>query len=266
MHGMSEILFWGGGSVAFTLLGLFICRKFFKPIDVHGHAELLIAIVTIVGTLVSVLLGLLVSSAVDQYHSLESSIDSEATSVADIYRISRGMPEKFAQAMQPLCIDYCELTVKDEWPAMKHGELSPAVTKVYSRINDQIVGFRPENQAEASLQQSLLKAATDLGHSRRERIVAVTSTWIDRMLPILSICAFIVLAISYLHVGPQTTAVHRVLLSFVAMALGSNIGLIYTMSKPFASDWTMAPDQFELNAKYMRAFQNKTITNESQPK
>lgn len=254
MHGLSEILLWGGGSVAFTLVGLWLNQKFFKPIDVHGHAELLIAIVTIVGTLVSVLLGLLVSSAVDQYHSLESSIDSEATSVADIYRLSRGMPDKFSSVVQPLCIEYCDRTVQDEWPAMKKGELSPAVTKIYSQINDDIVRFHPESQAEASLQQSLLKASTDLGHSRRERIVAVTSTWIDRMLPILCICSFIVLAVSYLHVGSKTSTVHRVVLSFVAMALGSNIGLIYTMSKPFASDWTMAPDQFELNAKYMRQY------------
>lgn len=259
MFGYSGIVLWISGSVAVALIGLWVSKKFLKPIDVHSNAEFLIATVTIVGTLVSVVLGLLVSSSVDQYRAMESSIDTEATSISDVYRLSRGLPSRPASVLASLCIDYCNLTVKDEWPSMELKQPSTTITATYAKLNDVIVGFHPANVAEANIQQSLLSSLGELGRSRRERVVAVQSDWIQQLLPILLMCAIIVVLISYLYVQTRPSKLDATLVSFVAIALGSNIGLILLMSAPLGGHWNVAPPQFVLNSKVMQEYKNTPL-------
>jgi hypothetical protein len=257
--GLGEILCWGGGSVALSLGGLYLSKKILKQIDVRGNVDILVAVVTIVGTLVSVVLGLLVSSSVDQYRTMESSVDAEASAIVSLFRMSRGLPAKTGSVLQSLCIDYCDHTISDEWPAMKRGGISHEVTAIYARLNDQIVGFQPATVGESNIQQSLLSELVRVGDNRRARVVAVQSNWTQRMLPILFMCTIIVLAITYIYADEKPSKLHTVLVAFVAIALGSNIGLMCVMSRPFASTGSIAPDQFELNAKVMREYKDTPL-------
>src|SRR5262245_17026661 len=128
MSGLAEIFMYVGGSIAFALAALYITKKFAKPIDVKSAADFLLASVTIIGTLVSVVLGLLVSTSVDRYREMESCVDCEATTIAAIYRNARALPHDPKFIVQALCIEYCDHAVNDEWPDMSHGKMSDALT------------------------------------------------------------------------------------------------------------------------------------------
>jgi Protein of unknown function (DUF4239) len=250
---LSPLVYWAAAFLIISLLGLFISRKTVK-IDLEKNGDLIIAMLTILGTLVSVLLGLLVSSADDQYRSLEASVNSEATSLNEVFRLSRGLPPATAALLQSHCLDYCEKVRTEEWPAMKHGQTSPAVTHVYAGLSDAIVHFRPANSGEQMIQAQLLNATSQVGQNRGLRVVASRSTWTHRLLPLIMTCAIVVLACSYLYAGKGNALLHGILTGLVAITLGTNIGVIFLMTRPFSSEWTIQPEGFELDAAVMRKY------------
>jgi Protein of unknown function (DUF4239) len=250
---LSPLVYWAAGFLIISLGGLFISAKAIK-IDLAKNGELIIAMLTILGTLVSVLLGLLVSSADEQYRTLEASVNSEATSLNEVFRLSRGLPPAIAVILQDRCIEYCERVIADEWPSMKHGQGSPEVSRIYTLMSDAIVQFRPGNSGEASLQQALLSASSQIDQNRGLRIVASRSTWTRRLLPLILTCAIVVLTCSYLYAGRGSALLHSVLVGLVAITLGTNIGVIFLMTRPFSSEWTIQPEGFELSEKVMRQY------------
>src|SRR5476651_32640 len=100
----SPLVFWAAGFLVISLIGLFISNKIIR-VDLEKNGELIIAMLTILGTLVSVSLGLLVSSADEQYRSLEGSCNAEATSLNEVFRLSRGLPGPTSTMLQDRCIE-----------------------------------------------------------------------------------------------------------------------------------------------------------------
>ena len=181
-------------------------------------------------------------------------MNSESTSLTEVFRLSRGLPLTTAVVVQDRCIDYCDKVIAEEWPAMKRGESSKAVTKEYASLSDAVVQFRPGTAGEAALQAALLNATHDIGQNRGLRIVASRSTWTRRLLPLILTCAIVVLTCSYLYAGRGSMLLHSVLVGLVAITLGTNIGVIFLMTRPFASEWTIQPEGFELDGKAMRQY------------
>jgi len=264
---ISPLFFWAGGFLAVSLVGLFVSSKTIK-IDLEKNGDLIVAMLTILGTLVSVLLGLLVSSADEQYRSMEACVNSEATSINEIFRLSHGLPQPTANILQDGCIDYCNKVISDEWPSMEHGVTSTAVTNAYMSLSDAVVKFRPANDGEASVQSALLSATSQIQQNRGLRIVASRSTWTRRLLPLILTCAIVVLTCSYLYVGKGSLLLHAVLVGLVAITLGTNIGVIYLMTRPFSSEWTIQPEGFELSKTAMQKYKSSlapSATHEHSP-
>jgi uncharacterized protein YneF (UPF0154 family) len=252
---LSPLIYWAVAFVILSLLGLFISAKTIK-IDLQKNGELIVAMLTILGTLVSVLLGLLVSSANDQYQSLEECVNGESASVNQVFRLARGLPQPTASTLQNQCIEYCDRVLGEEWPSMKRGEMSASVSKILARLSDEVVQFHPNNDGESNIQSAIISAAANVGHDRGVRIVASRSSWTRRMLPLILTCAIVVLACSYLYAGKGSLRLHAVLVSLVAITLGTNIGVIFLMTRPFSSEWAIKPEGFELHVKAMRDYKN----------
>ncbi|MBS1992170.1 MAG: DUF4239 domain-containing protein [Cyanobacteria bacterium SZAS LIN-3] len=249
----SPLLYWGISFIVIALIGLQITSRFIK-IDMEKSGDLVVAMLTILGTLVSVLLGLLVSSADEKYRALEECVSTEATSVGQVFRLSRSLPQPQSKIMRDLCLQYCDQVISSEWPALKKGENSPAVTDTYSRLSDEITAFRPANSGEESLQHAIIDVTTQIGQNRATRIVASRSNWAGRLLPLIFTCAVVVLACSYLYVGQGSKILHSVLVAFVAVTLGINIGVIFLMTRPFTSEWAIEPEAFQLHSQVMKQY------------
>ena len=130
----------------------------------------------IVGTLVSILLGLLVASALDTYQNLEQTIDTESNAVAEIFRLSRGLPDPLQGQVQTLCERYCQDVVSDEWPSMAKGQPSRTVFLTFTKITDCIVQYKPQDNGQTNIQASLLQSIVQIGDCRRSRILALNNT------------------------------------------------------------------------------------------
>lgn len=248
MSGFPIVLVVCLGSAILAMGGFMLTRKLLRPIDMQEHQQFLDAMFNIVGTLVSLILGLLVASALDHYQTLESSIDAEATSLSEIFRFSRGFNEPTRSRVQTLCERYCTLVLNEEWPAMEKGDISPKVFDTFCMLNDEIVLIHPAHDGESNLQAAMLESLSTVGTGRRERILTLKNTRTRILGPILLTGAIIVLAFTYFYVN-RVSIFHSIVIGCVAIALGGNLALVYVLSKPFEGDWKIQPTAFMLNLK-----------------
>lgn len=245
-----SIYILSAAAVIVALAGFILVRKISKPIDLDEHQGFLDAMLNIVGTLVSILLGLLVAAALDHYQNLEESIDNEAANAAQLFRLSSGLPEETSNKIRKLCAAYCTEVVDDEWPAMAQGKASEKVMVTYMEIVSTIVKFKPGTEGENNIHNAMLSAMQVIGDCRRQRLLVLNSAWTSHLMPVLLMCSGIVLAFAYLYVR-RGAVLHGVLICFVALALGGNIGLVYLLSNPFSGDWKIAPRGFALNRELL---------------
>ncbi len=246
MGGIPSVFAFSAGAAIIAVVGFLIVNRLVKPIDLEGHQQFLDAMLNIVGTLVSILLGLLVAAALDHYQALEGSVDSEASSVAEIFRLTSGLPADTQEALRKLLLNYSSEVVDDEWPAMANGQVSNKVVLTYFKMVVEIANFRPSNDGESNLHSALISSVQQIGDSRRQRILVLHSNWTRQLMPLLLMCSAIVLAFAYLYVR-RGAVLHGVLICFVAITLGGNLGLVFLLSNPFAGDWKIEPRGFELN-------------------
>lgn len=250
MSGLPLIFIACLGSALVAVVGFAATRKVLNNVNVSEHQSFLDAMFSIVGTLVSLLLGLLVAAALDHYQNLEQIVDSEAAGVAKIYRCARGIPAQPREKIQALCIQYCHLILDEEWPAMAKGQTSQAVFATFRDLSDQLVSFKPEHDGQSNLQASMLASLDEVGTGRRSRILALEGAQARFMVPLLLLSGIIVLAFSYLYVT-RLSIFHAVVISCVAIALGGNLCTVYIFSRPFEGEWRIQPRAFELNVKVL---------------
>ncbi len=249
-----SIYLWSAGSAFFALLGLLLAHKFVKPVDHSEHQPVLDATLNIVGTLVSILLGLLVAASLSNYQTLEANADAEASSVSEICRLAYGLPSEPRKKLLTLCLAYCEEVINDEWPAMAQGNTSEKVLDTYHDIIGLIVQLKPTDNGETNIQSALITAMQEVGNFRRQRVLWLHNSWNRNLLPILIMCSIIVLIFSYLYFKRGNLVLHSFLICFVAAALGTNIGMVCLLSQPFRGDWKIQPKGFILNSQLIHKF------------
>jgi len=245
MSGLPIILVICLGSAILAVAGFSVSRKLMKPLDMNEHQQFLDAMFGIVGTLVSLILGLLVAAALDHYQNLEGVVDAEASGVAEIFRFSRGMPQPTRGKIQALCGHYVNLVVNEEWPAMAKGTVCPELLYTLLQLNDEIVKIHPQHDGESNLQAAMLQSLDTVATGRRERILTLYSSRTQLIGPMLIVGSLIVLAFSYFYVK-RISMFHTVVLVGVIAALGGNLALVYWLGKPFEGHWRIQPRSFIL--------------------
>ncbi len=248
------IYMWSIGSALFALVGMLIAHRLIKPIDLDKHQPSLDATLNIVGTLVSILLGLLVAASLANYQSLQTAVDAEASSVSDVCRLTFGLPPTQQREVLKECLLYCDQVVNDEWPEMMHGHSSQKALGTYVKLLKSIVTLKPSDNGQTNVQNALITAVQTLGDYRRGRVLWIHNRWTKNLMPVLIMCSMIVLIFAYLYVKRGSILLHGFLICFVATALGANLGLIHVLNHPFSGDWTIRPTGFEFNAQLIRQF------------
>ena len=255
MGHIPSIFLYSAGAAVFAVVGFFIVHRLFKPIDLVEHQQFLDAMLNIVGTLVSILLGLLVAAALDRYQALDDSVDNEAANVSEIFRMTAGLPLDMQVKLRKLCASYGDAVVNDEWPLMATGKNSEKVLLTYADMVATIASYQPDTDGESNIHQSLITSVQEVGDCRRKRLLAMNSNWTKQLMPLLVMCSLIVLAFAYLY-AKRGAVMHAVLICFVAISLGGNLGLVFLLGNPFAGDWKIQPRGFLLNKALIQKFQS----------
>jgi multisubunit Na+/H+ antiporter MnhB subunit len=260
MNSIPQLFICSVGAALLTIFCFIFFRKLPRPFNHDDDQKFLDAMLSIVGTLISIVIGLLVAFALDHYQAIEQTVDQEAANISQIFRVSVGLDAQTRTKIRALCGEYNQEIIENEWPAMQRGEVSKKAFTIYAKLMATIANYNPQNEGQSNIHASLISSCQELGNDRRQRILVLHSTWIGHVMPVLLMCALIVLifAFSYIRKGEKF---HGFLLSLVALALGGNLGLVFLLSHPFSGEWQIQPRGFELNQQVIQEIQSSPELN-----
>jgi hypothetical protein len=113
------------GFVTIALIGQYAVNKMVKQEVLELHHSAGEAMMGVVGTLFSVLLGFMVASAMDKYHDAQMRGEQEASNVASLFRTARGFSDIDRPRIRQLCREYVDDVIQNEWPQMeKHVKIN----------------------------------------------------------------------------------------------------------------------------------------------
>ncbi len=231
--------------VAVALLGQYVVNRVVKIDVLEKHHSAGEAMMGVVGTLFSVLLGFMVASAMGRYQDAQTYSQLEASNVASVFRIARGLSDEDRPRIRKLCRQYVDDVINSEWPKMAEGVKINHGWVVYQELWESVVSAVPENDRQNNLQQGLIASMTDLGENRRERILLSETSTPTALWLIIASGALITVAFTYIFAS-QFPRVQGFMTTLVASAMALNIWLLSAYSYPFTGELAIQPKMFIL--------------------
>lgn len=231
--------------VTIALIGQFIVNRFVKQEVLAHHHSAGEAMMGVVGTLFSVLLGFMVASAMEKYHDAQMRGETEASNVASIFRVARGLSDVDRPRIRQLCREYTHDVIESEWPKMEQGIKINHGWQTYQNLWEATVAVVPENDRQSNLQQGLIDSMKDLGENRRARILLAQKQMPLALWGIVGLGAVITLALSYIFAS-SFPKIQGFMTTLVATALALNIWLLAAYSHPYSGELKIEPTMFRL--------------------
>lgn len=231
--------------VCMALLGQVLVNRFVKREVLEVHHSAGEAMMGVVGTLFSVLLGFMVASAMDKYNDARMHDELEASNVASVFRVARGLSDIDRPRIRQLCREYVDDVINSEWPKMEQGVKINHGWETYQKLWEAVVASVPENDRQSNLQQGLIASMQSLGENRRARILLAQTGLQASLWLIVGFGAVITVLLSYVFAS-QFPKVQGFMTTLVATALALNIWLLSAYSHPYTGELRIRPNMFEL--------------------
>lgn len=234
-----------GGFIIIALLGQRLVNKsvaFEVLLEHHSAGE---AMMGVVGTLFSVLLGFMVASAVEQYNDARMYGTNEASNIASIFRIARGLSDIDRPRIRQFCRDYTDDVINNEWPKMEQRVKVNHGWETYQKLWEATVAMVPENDRQAALEQELVASMKELGENRRARILLAQKEMPVALWGVIGAGALTTLALSFFFAS-KFPKVQAFMTTLVATAIALNIWLLTAYSHPYSGELKLQPSMFVL--------------------
>ncbi len=111
-----------------SVLGLLVVRKYFDLEKLKSCHEVGGYLLSVVGTMYAVLLGLIVVDAMTKFQTAREVVEQEANSLADVFLLSESFPPEKCRTVRIVCNNYVKEILTEEWPAMANGKISKTPT------------------------------------------------------------------------------------------------------------------------------------------
>ena len=168
-QGFLQGLFIVGSGMAVSLTLVWLIRKAF-PADVLRRAHDATGnLLSVVGTLYAVLLGLVVVDAMVRFERAMDVVQQESNCLADIYLLAERLPDAQRMRLHELCRTYAYEVVDLEWPLMNRARVSVEARKTALAMSRGLDDFEPTTEAEKAVFPLLLEQLRELWDHRRER-------------------------------------------------------------------------------------------------
>lgn len=234
------------GSGAIAVIGLLVTRKVIDLDRLRASHEVGGYLLSVVGTLYAVLLGLVVVDAMQTFQNARDITEREANSLANVFMFSSCMPEPKRSEVKRLCIDYTNLVIDHEWNAMDSGKYTPAARRMAIGIIQDLLDFEPTTERQKALYPQMMSDATQVWQSRRLRInMAVHGVpaieWIT-----LIVGAVITVFFTFFF-GLENLRLQIAMTAMVAVLISLNVYLVLLFGYPFSGDLAIGTEAFRIN-------------------
>ncbi len=200
----------------------------------------------VVGTFYAVLLGLIVVDAMNNMSDLRGVIEQEANAFADIYILSRGMPQPTQKNVQALAVSYVDAVIDDEWDAMRQRKVSAKAIVYMNKLWNTLIDFKPAAEEQKDIRQMCLERISDAGDSRRSRLITSAHGVSTELWTVLVVGGLLTLSFSYFFGLPSFIG-QALMTVVIASTMALNVYLVFLYGYPFSGAYCVQPDGFVLD-------------------
>ncbi|MBX9688827.1 MAG: DUF4239 domain-containing protein [Candidatus Obscuribacterales bacterium] len=236
------------GSMIASVVGLLIARKLAHLDHLKATHEVGGYLLSVVGTMYAVLLGLVVVDAMSRFQQGISITESEANSLADVFILSQRMPTERALVVQRLCHRYADLVINDEWKKLDSGHISKDARRTAIELMKAVSNWEPSTESEKAIYPIAVTEACQLWDCRRSRTNMSQHCMPPLEWYILIIGGVVTVVFTYFF-GIENLKAQIAMTAMVSMIIALNLFLVMMFGYPFSGELKVAPSSFELDKK-----------------
>ena len=226
-----------------SCLGLLIFKRLVPTTKEKDNSFISYPLATI-SLFCSILISLIAISSWQSYTAAEQKVDRDARLVEGVYRMSQGLPEPLKHALEANMIEYIQIVLLDEWPAMlKNQAYGSRGTDILTRSNNTLHQFHDTNPVALIYYKNVLEKLNLLFDARRDRVLAEKVNFPIVIWLVVSIAAFLNIFICYFFTL-ESAQLHLIVTSLIAATIASILVLIIIFIHPFQGDIAIQPDAF----------------------
>ncbi len=240
-----------GGAVLFASLGVLLVRNSVTQGRLKSNHEVAGYLLSIVGTLYSVLLGLIVVDTQAKYQQAKEMTQQEADSCLDLFHLAYTMPVDTRKKLHGHLQEYMRLVDEDEWEAATDdGSFAESARHEFRQIWWTIVDFEPQTGREQNSYQNILDEMQDLSDGRRFRIQKAKAGLPEIMWGVLIAGGSLTVLFTYMFEVEDAKA-QVFMTALVALALSLNVLLVALFSNPYKGYMRISAYPFKYDRKVM---------------
>lgn len=233
------------GSAFMAVFGLLVVRKLIDLQHLQPTHEVGGYLLSVVGTLYAVLLGLIVVDALGKFQIARDIAAHEANALMDIFILAESLPQEDQKLVRQLCFDYAEEVMHVEWPLMDQGQFSQNARRILVRLSKSLSHFEPVTENQKAVYPLLMTQSSELWDNRRMRINMVTHgvpaiEWL-----VLIVGAVVTVFFTYFF-GLENLKLQVCMTIMVALLISLNLVLVLIFGYPYSGSVAICPDSFQL--------------------
>jgi hypothetical protein len=229
---------------AVSCLGLTITHRLVNVELRRKHNDVTAAAMGIVGIAYAVLLAFIAVATWENFASADKIVDTEASSIGDLYRETIGLPQDKAVAVRADIKKYLEQVMSEEWTSQRGGHVSLAGRPTLVHLHSLIATIGPTTPGETAIAAELLRTMNSLYDARRTRILAARGAIPEVVWWIIAFGTALTIGFTYLF-GTQDLRMHLAITGMVAASMSLVIVLIISLDRPFRGDLSVSVEAYE---------------------
>jgi hypothetical protein len=229
---------------AVSCLGLTITHRLVNVELRRKHNDVTAAAMGIVGIAYAVLLAFIAVATWENFASADKIVDTEASSIGDLYRETIGLPQDKAVAVRADIKKYLEQVMSEEWTSQRGGHVSLAGRPTLVHLHSLIATIGPTTPGETAIAAELLRTMNSLYDARRTRILASRGAIPEVVWWIIAFGTALTIGFTYLF-GTQDLRMHLAITGMVAASMSLVIVLIISLDRPFRGDLSVSVEAYE---------------------
>ena len=228
--------------------GLRLVRRLVGARYLAAHHDVAAALLSVVGTLYAVLLGLVVVDAMEDFEEAREATLQEENSLANLVVLSGRLPPAKRAEVRRLAVEYGRIGVEREWPAMDAGRPDPTAHRAALALVRAALDFEPQTEGEKAVYPLAVQSATDLWSARHVRAVVCeegipTMEWV-----VLILGGVVTVAFTYFFVV-ERVRLQMIMTALVSLSISLNIVLVMMFGYPYSGGVKIAaPESFRIPA------------------
>lgn len=239
-------------SVVFlSVVGLLFIRKWLQSTELKIHHDVTDPLSQVVGMMFAMLIGFMISNAMQRFETARSTVQQEAASLANIFNYAGALQETERKELRKLCIRYADQIINEEWPLLGKRNISVSTIRTYRTIWEECTSYKPVNQQESNVHQATLASLVEMSDARRLRIEALHNGLPSALWWVLILGGMATILFTYFF-GAPNTRLQVVMTAMVTLVISLNIYLLYTFDDPFEGDVMIRPTAFETDLMMFR--------------